>query len=185
MTFTKSFFTQDTITIAKSLLSHYLYHKTPEGITIGKIIETEAYLKDDPASHAYNGKTKRNAPMFNSPGRAYIYFIYGNHYCFNIVTNQKGIGEAVLIRALQPLKGIELMQQRRKILKKENLCNGPAKLVQAMGITKNYNNKNILKGNLKILKNKNKGKIKIKTTKRIGIKKGSSLPLRFYIIQNS
>ncbi len=186
----KNFFQKNTKHLARDLLGTFLVHKTQEGTTVGKIVETEAYLfKNDPASHAARGKTKRNAPMFEAAGNVYVYFIYGVHYCFNIVSGKEHEGEAVLIRALEPIKGIELMQKRRgpSILPKE-LCNGPAKLVQAMGINKTHNQSSLLNGPL-ALHDKNsfstgKSKINIVRTTRIGINLGAELPLRFYI-QNS
>jgi len=171
----KSFFEKNTIRIAKNLLGKYIKHKN----MIGKIVETEAYLHDDPASHSFNGKTKRNTPMFDKPGTAYVYFTYGMYHCFNIVTNKKNIGEAVLIRALEPIKGIKQMQKNRG--RDDNLCNGPAKLVIAIGITKKHNGVDLLNKNSSIKIFDNKENFEIVQTKRIGISKGKSLPHRFYV----
>ena len=182
---TKSFFKKDTLEIAKALLGCYLVNETKQGKTIGKIVETEAYLADDPASHSFNGKTKRNEAMFGPSGKAYVYFTYGMYNCFNIVTKEKGIGEAVLIRALEPLSGIELMKERRKTENLKNLCSGPAKLVQAMGISKEHNGVDLLNGKLQICKGKSIIKGSIIKTKRIGISKGVNLPYRFYIKDSS
>lgn len=129
-------FLDNALMAAKSLLGYKLLHVTPDGTTSGIIVETEAYMADDPASHTYRGQTARNKIMFGQPGYAYIYFTYGMHYCFNVVTGSEDHGQGVLIRALEPLEGIDLMKKRRGVEEVRNLTNGPAKLVQAMGITK-------------------------------------------------
>lgn len=178
------FYRKSTTEVAKALLGCYLVSKTSQGETMGKIVETEAYLSNDPASHSFNGKTKRNSPMFSHPGTIYIYFTYGMYHCFNIVTREKGIGEAVLIRSLEPVKGIELMKKRRKTDNMKALCSGPAKLVKALGISPEFNSK-LLNSSLHILPREAFGSSiteeQIVHTKRIGISKGAELPLRFYL----
>lgn len=138
----RSFYKRDTLTVAKELLGKVLVHQEPEGLTAGMIVETEAYIgPQDPASHAYNGlKSKRTDVQFKEGGFAYVFMIYGVHYCFNVVTNIAQRPEAVLIRALEPLSGVDLMKSRRSIRSKSevsniNLTNGPGKLCQAMNIT--------------------------------------------------
>jgi DNA-3-methyladenine glycosylase len=189
MKLTENFYTQDTITVAKALLGTYLVHESKEGITVGRIVETEAYLWGDPACHAYRRKTKRNATMFGPAGNAYVYQIYGIHYCINVVTAPEGVGEAVLIRALEPINGIDLMQLRRGIEVWKNLCNGPGKLVQAMGISRSMDGISLLGEDIYILSadtlpDKNT-KFDIITTTRIGITQGVELPYRFYISGNA
>ncbi|MEW6423486.1 MAG: DNA-3-methyladenine glycosylase [Bacillota bacterium] len=179
----RSFYARDTSLVAQELLGHYLVHSTPDGVTAGKIVETEAYLQDDPACHAARGMTKRNRVMFGPPGHAYIYFIYGMYYCFNAVTREEGVGEAVLVRALEPVAGISLMQERRGRKKLSELCSGPGRLVQALGITKEQNGQDLTKGSLVICRGRNDRLAAVRTT-RIGIKNGSELPLRFYIAGN-
>src|SRR3989338_10403076 len=167
----KSFFNRSTLVIAQSLLGCYLIHKSKQGTTIGKIIETEAYLHDDPASHSFPGKTKRNSAMFGPPGHAYIYFTYGMYHCFNVTTNNPGVGEAVLIRAIEPISGIKLMKKRRNVKEINKLCNGPGKLAIAMSITPSLYGADLRKGRLTIKMPEKKEKFKIVKKKRIGISK--------------
>lgn len=173
----------DTLTLSKLLLGCTLVHESPEGRTAGIIIETEAYLQDDPACHAYRKKSVRNAPMFESAGTCYVYLIYGMHYCVNISSGAKDIGEAVLIRALEPTEGIDLMQKRRKTNDLKNLCSGPAKLVQAMGITHDFNFLTLDSNEFHCLEATNDDFL-IVTTTRIGITQGADLPYRFYVEGN-
>jgi len=172
----KKFFSQPTVDLAKALLGKYLCLGDLKGV----IVETEAYLyHDDPGCHASRGLTARNAPMFGPAGRAYVYFIYGMYHCLNIVSGKEGEGEAVLIRALEPVRGIEKMQRRRKTQNIENLCNGPGKLTQAFGITKKHNNVSLLDGPLRVFDSRKKPEIC--TSTRIGLSAGKELELRFFI----
>lgn len=181
----KNLFDLDTLSVAKNLLGYTLIHESTEGVTAGIIVETEAYLQGDPACHAYRRKSVRNAPMFGEAGTIYVYQIYGMHFCVNISTNKKDIGEAVLIRALEPTLGIELMQERRKTDLLKNLCSGPGKLVQALGIHKEMNDWHILNSDLKIVNPEIQiSDNEIITTTRIGITQGADLPYRFYVKDN-
>jgi len=179
----RAFYNRDTVVVARELLGSILVHMSPEGITAGKIVETEAYLQGDPACHASRGITRRNQVMFGPPGHAYVYFIYGMYHCFNVVSAPEGVGEAVLIRALEPVEGINLMRLRRKRERLEELCGGPAKLVQAMGILRSHNGTDLTRGPLFIKKSQKTGDPIVATT-RIGIREGSCLPLRFYLKGN-
>jgi len=132
------FFRQDTVELARKLLGCLLVHRTPDGITGGMVVEAEAYVGAiDKACHAYRNRSERTEIMYHDGGYAYVYFIYGMHYCFNVVTGPAGEGNAVLIRALEPVIGLELMQRRRNTKTLKNLCSGPGKLCQALAITKN------------------------------------------------
>jgi DNA-3-methyladenine glycosylase len=139
MKLNREFYLRDTLEVSKDLLGKILVHKTEEGITKGRIVEVEAYMgPKDAASHSYkNINSSRTAIQYGIGGYAYIYLIYGMHYCMNIVTSIENNPESILIRALEPIGGIELMEIRRNTNKLKNLCNGPGKLCQAMGITKN------------------------------------------------
>lgn len=160
--------------VAKDLLGKILVH----GKCRGRIVETEAYCERDPASHSFCGKTKRNAPMFGPPGTAYVYFSYGNHWLFNVVTEPEGKAGAVLIRAIEPMEGIKVMMRRRK---NPNLTNGPARLTQAFGINGRHNSV-FLNGKLRIEDSRERWRIV--SSKRIGIKKAVSKKWRFYIKGN-
>jgi DNA-3-methyladenine glycosylase len=180
-----AFYEQDTITVAKELLGKYIIHETSGGITAGKIVETEAYISNDPANHASKGKAKRNLPMFGPAGSVYIYAIYGMYHCFNVVTHSEGIGEAVLLRALEPVEGLPLMSSRRGITEVKMLCKGPSRLVIAMGITKEFNGHNLRLPPLQIMQDLQPERPqKIITTSRIGISVAQEKPLRFYLENN-
>ena len=189
----KSFYQLPTITIAKQLLGTFLIHDSPQGKTVGRIVETEAYLfRDDPACHAHRGMTKRNAAMFGRAGSSYVYLIYGMYRCFNVVTAAKGVGEAVLVRALEPIEGLQLMQERRGTNKLKNLCSGPGKLAMAMGIGAEHDGLSLMRGALRIVdrvpidgvSKSEPASECVVTTTRVGISVGVELPLRFYLAEN-
>lgn len=185
------FYDRDTVTVAKDLLGCLLVHQDETGTTMGWIVEDEAYLQGDPAAHSYRGETKRNRAMFGPPGHAYVYRIYGLHTCFNVVTGPEGIGEAVLIRALEPAVGIDLMQARRGTDDPLALASGPGKLTQALNITMDLDGTSLSDGPLQVWAPESlpdrrpegwPGEI-VQTT-RIGITKAADLPLRFYLNGN-
>lgn len=134
----RSFYTRDALTVSKELVGKILVHETADGITKARIVETEAYKGDiDKAAHSYGRKrTGRTEIQFGPGGYAYIYLIYGMHFCMNVVAGETGSPEAVLLRALEPLEGLGLMGERRKTGRKGSLCDGPGKLCRAMGIDK-------------------------------------------------
>jgi DNA-3-methyladenine glycosylase len=165
---------------AKNLLGWELIHHTPAGDISGIIIETEAYSQEDEASHSFKGRTQRTAPMFEEAGHVYMYFIYGMHWCLNIVTGPKGHGEAVLLRALKPTRGLELMKTYRKTEDEKRLTNGPGSLVQALAIPPTYSGKKIKQTELEFFPPQ-KALPNIQISTRIGIKKAADKPWRFYI----
>jgi DNA-3-methyladenine glycosylase len=179
----QSFYAQDALSLARALIGCELVCTTPAGIAAGIIVETEAYRQDDEASHSFRGQTPRNAAMFGPAGHAYVYFTYGMHYCFNVVGGTTGQAEAVLIRALEPTEGIELMTQRRGVAKLTNLCSGPAKLVQALGITPSDNAASLLTKHLHLRASGTS--YEVATGPRIGIRRATEKPWRFYVPQNS
>ncbi len=139
MILSKSFYSRSTVQVAKDLLGQILIHETSDGPVAGRIVEVEAYLpKNDPGCHAARGITPRNAVMFGPAGYSYVYFCYGNHFMFNVVTEKEGTPGAVLIRSLEPVRGMDRMSRRRgKFGPKDiSLTNGPGKLVQALGINR-------------------------------------------------
>ena len=181
----RSFFAQPTLEVAKELLGKYLVLKQNGNLLSGKIVETEAYIGiDDPASHSYGRVTLRNQIMYGPPGYTYIYFIYGNYYCLNFVTEKEGFPAAVLIRALEPIDGIKIMQENRKIKDINNLTNGPGKLCQAWGIDKNFNACDLTL-NLLFVEDRGEKVKKIGNSERIGIYRGLDKKWRFYIMNNS
>ncbi len=133
------FYRQDTFALVPKILGKVLVHRIGRRALAGRIVEVEAYVGSDPASHAANGMTERNKVMFEAGGVAYVYFTYGMHFCFNIVTGREGFPAALLVRALEPLEGFEEMKRRRGTDLLTNLTNGPAKLCQAMGIDRKCN----------------------------------------------
>jgi DNA-3-methyladenine glycosylase len=137
----RDFYAREPTEVAHDLVGTHLVRRTPEGTRIGRIVEAEAYRgAGDPASHAYRGRTARNFPMFGPPGHVYVYFIYGMHWMFNISAHPTAAPGAVLIRALEPLEGLELMVRSRQGQDRRDLTNGPAKLAQALSIDASLNN---------------------------------------------
>jgi len=182
----RRFYTRETLTVAEGLLGKQLVRYTNNSRLMGKIVEVEAYRgSDDPGSHAYRGITPRNRLMFGKGGFAYVYFTYGMHHCFNVVTERENVPGAVLIRALEPISGIETMRKNRETENMLNLTNGPAKLTKAMNITKKQNGLDLTRSKeLFICEPKVKEKFEVVSTKRIGIKVGADKPWRFYIKNN-
>lgn len=176
----RSFYRRDTAQVARDLLGKTLVYKTSEARLSGRIVETEAYYGHyDPASHAYR-KTPRSSIMFGPPGYSYVYFNYGVHYLLNVVSEDRDIPGAVLLRALEPLQGIEFMKKNRGEMPVERLCNGPGKLTKAFGINLSLNGHDLTRYPLVIVDGRT-GKIQIKTSPRVGISVAKEVLLRYYV----
>ena len=178
-----SFYARPTPLVARRLLGQVLVSAVGGRRTAGRIVETEAYLgADDPASHAYGARrTRRNASMFEPPGTAYVYFTYGMHWCLNAVTEREGVPAAVLIRALEPLEGLPTMRRRRRSASDRELCSGPAKLCQALGVTGREDGVSLTRGRLRIVRQRSRQRDAIIVTPRIGVTRAADWPLRFLI----
>jgi len=178
----REFYSKDTVKVAKNLLGKKIIRKIGRHEISGIITETEAYRhKDDPASHAFRKITERNKIMFENVGLAYVYFTYGMHFCFNVVAkNPKVEAGAVLIRAIKPEKGISIMQENRGNTSLKNLANGPAKLTQALAITKEHYGIDITKNSKLYISECIKPK-KIIASPRIGIKEATDKLWNFKI----
>ncbi|AOY76292.1 DNA-3-methyladenine glycosylase [Clostridium formicaceticum] len=195
---TKAFYHRPTLEVSKDLLGKFLVHQIGVDRYVGKIVEVEAYIGEiDKACHAYNNKvTNRTKVLYDPPGTAYVYLIYGMYYCFNVVTEEAGKAAAVLIRAVEPIEGLEKMVENRykkkinEITKKQliNLTNGPGKLCMAMNITKNNNGMDLFNDELYIIEDKETSSFDTMTTTRINIdyaEEAIDFPWRFYIKDSS
>lgn len=182
----KKLYIKDTITVAKKLLGCIITKETHKYKLSARIVETEAYLgNNDPACHAYRKLTNRNRPMFEEGGISYVYFVYGNYFCFNVVTENKGTGSAVLIRAVEPIEGIDEMRRNRKYpIGDVNLTNGPAKFCMAYDIGRKDNSLDLTEDRIKIYRKRRRDNFTIAVSTRIGIKEGAELPYRFFIKGN-
>ncbi|MEP6780132.1 MAG: DNA-3-methyladenine glycosylase [Gemmatimonadaceae bacterium] len=178
------FYNRDAAIVARELLGAVVRVEGAEGVTSGRITETEAYLgPDDAASHAVVGRTQRTWHLFGPPGTLYVYFVYGMHWCANAVTGPEGFGSAVLIRAVHPIEGIELMRTRRpKARNDEALCNGPGKLCAAFGIDRASDGKMLTgKSEITISRGIAIPDESVIVGPRIGISKAVDWPLRFLV----
>jgi DNA-3-methyladenine glycosylase len=182
----RSFYDRETEIVARDMLGTVLQCETDDGVASGIIVETEAYLGEhDLACHAAVGRTARTEHLYGPPGISYVYFIYGMYWCFNAVTRQEGHPSAVLVRALEPLDGVELMHQRRPRIKNDvDLTNGPGKLCTALGITGVMTGKPLQRKPLVIRQGERLADEDVEVTTRIGITKSADWPLRWIIRGN-
>lgn len=181
-----SFYDRPTEQVARDLLGAVLECTTPDGVASGRIVETEAYLgPDDPACHAVAGRTRRTWHLHGPPGIAYIYFVYGAHWCFNAVTREEGHGSAVLVRALEPVAGLALMRARRPAARNDlQLTNGPGKLCQALGIDGALDGVRLDRPPLRVLAGDPVGDRDVEVTARIGVTQAADWPLRWLVRGN-
>ena len=169
----QSFYDRSVHEVARDLVGCVVRH----GETAGRIVETESYHMAEPACHAYVGLTERTRPLFGPPGHAYVYFSYGIHSLLNAVAEPEGTGAAVLIRALEPVDGLDVMRMRRGVERATELCSGPAKLTQALEIGLSLNGSSLVDGPIEVLEREAQPRIAI--GERVGITKAADLPWRF------
>ena len=186
----RDFYRRSTLTVARELLGKWLVRIVDGQRLSGLIVEVEAYIgEDDAACHAACGRTPRNEAMYGPPGHAYVYFIYGMHHCLNVVTEETGFPAAVLIRALEPLEGLDIMRRYRSGRPDRELTNGPAKLCQALAIDRVFNGVDLCTGEvLFIEEGRMVAQEEVGTSPRIGIKADElamSIPWRFYLQGNA
>lgn len=176
----RSFYARSTLDVARALIGRTLVHESDEGTVAGRIVEVEAYGgAEDPASHGYRGQTARNTTMFGPPGHLYVYFTYGMHYCSNIVCERDGKPGAVLLRAVEPTEGLDLMSERREVREPKMLARGPARLCQAFGIGREFDGTDLVDGPV-CVEGRQKLKAEVLESPRIGIKTGLELSWRIY-----
>ena len=177
------FYDRPTELVARDLLGAVIECTTPQGVTRGRIVETEAYLgPDDPACHAAAGLTARTKHLFGPPGLAYVYLIYGMYWCFNAVTRERGHGAAVLVRGVHPIDGIDLMRQRRpKVTRERDLTNGPGKLCLAMGIVGSMSGTSLREGPVVLRRGTEVPDADVEVTPRVGITQAAEWPLRYLV----
>jgi DNA-3-methyladenine glycosylase len=172
----RDFYERSVHDVARDLIGCVVRH----GETAGRIVETESYHMEEPACHAFAGVTERTRTLYGEPGRAYVYFSYGVHSLLNAVAEAGGVGAAVLIRALEPVDGIELMRQRRGLECVEDLCSGPGKLTQALGIGLSLNATSLVDGPIELLAcEPGTREPRVVVGERVGITKAADLPWRF------
>jgi DNA-3-methyladenine glycosylase len=171
-----SWYERPVVEVARDLVGCVLAHEGCAGV----IVETEAYHESEPACHAYVGLTARTRVLFGPPGRTYVYRSYGIHACLNAVCEPRGVGAAVLIRALEPVEGLDLMRERRGVERVEGLCSGPGKLTQALGVELSENDRDLARGPVVISGRPAAWRdVAVVTDRRIGITKAVELPWRF------
>lgn len=180
----RPFFARYTPDVARDLLGCLLVRRIDSEVLSGRIVEVEAYRgSDDPASHSYRGPTKRNSVMFGEAGHVYVFFSYGNHWCLNFTTEGEGQPGAVLIRALEPVEGIEEMKENRGVQEVGLLTNGPGKLTEALSIDGAFNGEDLMKSTRLYVQGREEA-VRVKASARIGISKGQTRHWRYFVEGN-
>ena len=180
---TRAFFSRDPVTVGRDLLGRILFYRTPKGLLAGRIVETEAYTGEaDPASHAFRGRTARNAVMFGAAGHAYVYFSYGVHYCLNVTADAPGVAGAVLLRALEPLAGVEIMRRHGDDGPEVRLLSGPGKIGRGFELDLKDNGRDFTRGPLGLAAGAPVSDHEVAVSRRIGISRATDLPFRFSVI---
>lgn len=183
----RTFFARDALAVARDLIGCVFVHSSPAGEAAVRLVEVEAYRgASDPGSHGYRGISERTRVMFGPPGRLYVYFTYGMHWCVNVVCGRTGECEAVLLRAGEPVRGAELMRRRRGAVPDNALAAGPARLAQALGITGEHNGASLLSGPFRLYEDASTAELRaaeIAQTVRVGLRpgRGDDLPWRFVV----
>lgn len=170
----------DTVALARYLIGKTLVHDTPKGRASGRIVETEAYVIGDAAGHAFRGQTRRNRSLFLPRGHAYVYFIYGVSYLLNVSSEQAGVGAGVLLRALEPLEGVDLMRERRGVERLQDLARGPGRLTVAMGVGIHDDGLDLCGDSALWLGTEARATGEVGVSIRIGITREAHRPLRFF-----
>jgi DNA-3-methyladenine glycosylase len=179
----RAFFDRPAVDVAPELLGRVLVRRLPDGTRLaGRIVEAEAYEPGDPASHGFRGPTPRNASMFGPPGRLYVYFTYGHHWMLNVVTRPEGEGSAVLLRALEPLEGLPVMAASRGRIDARDLCSGPGKLAQALGVDRAQDGEDLVRGQVVWLEvGAQTPRDRVAAGGRVGVSVGVDVPWRFVV----
>jgi DNA-3-methyladenine glycosylase len=179
----RAFYARPAPEVAPELLGRVLVRRLPGGVSLAaRIVETEAYMEDDPASHSFRGPTPRNEVMFGRPGHLYVYFTYGMHFCMNVVTGGDGEGSAVLLRAGEPLEGLEEMACRRRTTDIRRLCSGPARWTEAFGIAREENGADLVRGDgVDLVEGEAVPGERILRTTRVGVKVGADRRWRYLV----
>jgi DNA-3-methyladenine glycosylase len=177
----RAFFERPTLDCALALLGRQLFHRSREGPVGGRIVEVEAYVgADDPACHAAAGRTRRNRVMWGPAGFAYVYFTYGMHHCLNLVTEREGFGAAVLIRALEPTLGLPVLARRCSHLPRHLWLSGPGRVCAGLGVDLSHDGSDLERGPIRVGRGRRRmGEVACSV--RIGIRRGSDRPWRFYL----